>query len=85
MKSIWHYALDLAETQTISMPAGARILCAANREGHVALYAEVDSAARREARTFWVIGTGNKMPDVPLRYIGTVSQPPFWWHVHEEA
>lgn len=88
MKTIWHYSLvSRPGCQAVSIPAGGKVLCAANREGRPTIYVEVESDARRQLRTFWTLGTGNPMPDtdVPLTYIGTVQQPPYWWHIYEEA
>lgn len=84
MKTIYKFPLQTVDRQVLSMPGSARILCAMNQHGLVTIWAEVDSSMSKEDRTFWIVGTGSNMPNVPLIYIGSVSQPPFIWHVYEE-
>lgn len=82
--TIFKYPLRTIDFQNVAMPTGARILCCQNQHGDITLWAEVDADAKHEMRTFAVVGTGNPMPtNVGLRYIGSVQQLPFMWHVYE--
>ncbi|WP_103344078.1 DUF7352 domain-containing protein [Amycolatopsis sp. CA-126428] len=85
MTTIWKYALEIADRQTLQMPAGARLLTAQLQHGHLALWAEVDPAAEPEDRTVAIVGTGNPMPAGEAEYVATAQA---WighlvWHVFE--
>lgn len=83
MKIIWKFPLVNGDSQQIEMPQGAEIL-SVQQQGHQAcLWAIVDDNAVLETRTIEVHGTGNPMPPIPRKYIGTFQQPPFVWHVFE--
>lgn len=87
MRTIWKYQLTTTDTQTISMPAGARILCAQLQHGTPNLWAEVDPAAPPEPRTIRIYGTGNPAPDKPGQYVGTYQlyDGAFVGHVYDRT
>lgn len=86
MRTVWKYTLGIADAQTLSMPYAAKVLCVAVQGGSLCLWAEVNATAqRRQARNFYIVGTGNPLPSgVSLRHVGSVVMPPFVWHVYEE-
>lgn len=86
MKTIWKFTTEIEDRPRLMLPAGARILsCAIEQPGQTFnLWAEVDTAAPREERRFRVIGTGHPLDNVGP-FIGTIQDPPFVWHIYEEA
>lgn len=68
----------------IDLPIGARILTAHIQNASIFLWATVDTSAQMETRYFLVIGTGWEMPPGNFRYIATVHENAFVWHVFEE-
>jgi hypothetical protein len=93
MQTIWKYELKVTDEQTVDMPSGAMILSVAAVElgwdsgaigAVLTVWARVDSEQPMEARTFFVVGTGNQMPKKGTVYLGTVQMPPFVWHVFYE-
>ena len=71
MRTIWKYALQVADLQTIAMPQGAQVLCVQTQSGIPQLWALVDPGAPMKERAFVTYGTGQEMPDCPDVYIGT--------------
>lgn len=96
MRTIWKFILTLtAQCQTISMPRGGRILHVDQQNGLPTLWVEVDSGEAKEGRRFFVVGTGDKVPDDSV-YIGSVcvadagapvipGMTAFVWHVYEKG
>lgn len=82
MKTIWKYQLDVTDRQRLYMPKGAEILCVQNQGGVLCLWAKVDSGAKPEERVIVIVGTGRPIHR-DLKYIGTVQQVAFVWHVFE--
>lgn len=86
MRAIWKFALPLADRLNVKMPKGARLLTFQVQDGHLCLWAEVNTLADVEKRYFAVFGTGHEMPremgysDV---YVGTWQQEQFVWHLYE--
>lgn len=91
MRRIWKYMLRITDDeQKVSMPPGAQILSAQfqeNESGTKSLYiwAMVDIALVDHAeRTIRIYGTGNPIEQgIDLRFINTVQQGRFVWHVFE--
>ena len=66
------------------MPDNANIIKAADQEGVLCLWAEVDSSdAALGVRLFHVVGTGQRLPNGNIQYIDTVVVPPYVWHIYE--
>lgn len=74
MKSIFKYPIPVADTQKVTMPADARILCVQTQRGdQVCLWAEVNPNAKLASRTIEMFGTGHAMDESSRIYIGTVQ------------
>lgn len=71
MKAIWKFALS--EHCTLDMPVGATILTAREQGDDVCMWAEVDPRAPMEKREFHVFGTGFKLPEKAMVYLGTAQ------------
>lgn len=87
---IYKYVLDNVDhgsEHEIEMPSGATVLCVQLQGVDVCLWVSVGEANRQqpETRTFVVAGTGNAFDATRLRYVGTVQQGPFVWHVYERT
>lgn len=74
MKTVWKFKLEVLTVQNVDMPAGAKILCVNPQDGEVALWAEVDTNAKKTPRRIEIYGTGHEMHEdigVERVYIGT--------------
>lgn len=85
MRTIHKFTLDQNGKTTIEMPRGARILHCAPQGAEIQLWAQVNTDEPLVPRRFLIIGTGWELPDVPLKYIGTVQISIFVWHIFEEG
>ncbi len=91
MRTIWRFALPVEDRPELEMPEGARVLAVGPcrqpsswMTEPLDLWAEVDPDAPLETRRFFVVGTGNPLPWIARRYIGTVpAEPGLIWHVYE--
>lgn len=86
MKTIWKYNLLRLGDQQIEMPKGAKPLSVAMQDGRLVLWSEVDTEQyTTELVTVYIIGTGNPMPERPLRFIGTAQDGLLVWHIFVEG
>lgn len=84
---IFKYTLDVADTQQIEMPQGAKILSCQAQNNEPQLWVLVDDSAPIEARTFTMYGTGHPIENDPGRYVGTyqLHDGALVFHVFESA
>lgn len=66
----------------VEMPQGSRALEFQYQDGVPCLWAEVDPSRATERRHFEIFGTGHLIP-LDAKYVGTVQDPPFVWHLYE--
>lgn len=89
MNRIYKYQVFLGSPTEIGLPVGAEILSVGMQGRCIQMWARVDTdrSLDRETRRFHVFGTGHDLPEVPLRFLGTVLQNggEFVWHVFEET
>lgn len=74
MKTVWKYALEVADEQVIEMPANAHILTVQTQQGTPCIWALVDPTRPYEPRKLLIAGTGHErkdLDDVGVSYIGT--------------
>lgn len=71
MKSIFKYQLKTTDLQEIEMPELAEVLCVQVQNGIPCIWAKVETENALKKRAFFVVGTGNPLPDNPSNYIGT--------------
>lgn len=87
-KTIHKYHLDIHNSQTIMMPEGAHIIHVNSQDNYITMWEEVDPDAIKTPRTFWVMGTGQDMPQNGMKYIGTchvkICQSNYVWHIYEK-
>lgn len=85
-QTIWKFLLLLTDSQSLSMPENAQLLSVQLQDGAICLWALVNPDLPVESRTFEIHGTGKPIhcdTGILRRYIGTVQQRPFVWHVFE--
>lgn len=95
-KEIWKYVLKVEDNQTIMMPDDSVILSVGLQSagtrgmydlGDICLWAIGDITNVKVARYIQIIGTGNPVPndeEYDRRFIGTVQQGRFVWHIFEK-
>jgi hypothetical protein len=63
--------MPFAEVAKMELPVGAQVIRCEGIDGHLWMWAIVDTEAPKEIRTFYLFKTGSKMPeDMKLRYLG---------------
>ncbi len=72
MKTIYKYSIG-KDIETLMIPAGAEILCVQTQNGHIQMWALVDTAREKEPRTFIARRTGFVCADPIGKYIGSVQ------------
>jgi len=84
-RSIWKFKLRETDKQEVEMPANARVLSAGiDPSGELVVWALCDQNAPKVVRVVAVLGTSNPYwPDESAKFIGTVLQSPFVWHVFD--
>ncbi len=80
MRTIWKY--EIAFAGEISVPKGSEFLTADIQDELFCAWFLVDSEAEKEAREFYIHGTGHEIGPNE-KYLGTFQQPPFVWHLFE--
>jgi hypothetical protein len=84
MRAVWKFPLSLAVDEiSLLMPQGSRPLAFDMQGDEPMLWALVDTDAPVEPRTFHITGTGHRLPEKDLLYIGTCFEKPFVWHLFE--
>lgn len=82
-KTIWKYILPASHTCCIDMPLGAEVLTAREQNDNVCVWALVDPKATGfESKHFVVAGTGHRIDEAGLRYVGTAYIRR--WTTHQE-
>jgi hypothetical protein len=81
MRTIYKYPLTLAAVQKIEMPLGAELLAVQIQGKQICIWAVVNPEEEENVQTFYIVGTGHPMPEGRVRFLGTVQDDPFVWHV----
>ena len=85
MKTIWKYQLPIADSVTLVMPKGAKVLSVVSQRDVPTLYAEVDTEQTiMEDRIAIIRGTGHDLAGTAAAtFIGTVptQNANFVWHI----
>ena len=80
MQTIWKYPLQVAEAQTIAVPADSKVLHVALQADEPCLWMLVDPKKRKRKCEVLCFGTGHEVDAVADDYIGTVQTGPLVWH-----
>ena len=81
MTRIFKYKLEMVTKQTISMPVDAVVLCAQMQCSELYIWAIVDENESCIDWEFLIFGTGDEFNFNNMRYIGTVQQGIYVWHI----
>lgn len=75
MEAIWKFPLEVADRQTVAMPAGSRIIAVQAQDGQPCIWAAVYVDEKRtEHRVFDIIGTGHQRERIHHRcHVGTFT------------
>lgn len=77
------YKYQLSQDCTIGLPDRAEILSAHSVDGEVFIWVRLNPALLPVPRRFMFFGTGHAIPDIALRFIGTVLMHALVFHVFE--
>ncbi|WP_299078016.1 hypothetical protein [uncultured Paraglaciecola sp.] len=87
MKTIYKYTLERTDWQEVAIPDDARVLSVMVQGGEICVWAEVDTENELRNWGFWVVGTGNPIPENCTNngnHIGSVIDGPFVWHIYTD-
>ena len=80
---IWKFKIGLGNLVYVRMPIGAKVLSVGMQNTDITVWAEVTPYADLEERMFYVVSTGDRVPDKnKVQFIGTVSEGAFVWHIY---
>lgn len=83
---VWKVTLSIGKLDQIrSLPEGAKVLTAQMQAGVPTLWVLCEPLRTAENRFFDVLGTGWDGIGPNHKYISTVQDGPFVWHVFEHA
>ena len=81
---IFKYSLAVIDYQAVLMPPLSSVLKVEFQDGQLCAWAVVDDTLELTDNVeFWIVGTGNEMPEMKAdaMYVDTVSNNGFVWHV----
>lgn len=86
METICKYEIMFRVSQSITMPEGAKILSVQNQRGSLCLWVQCDTRKSMQQRTIVIACTGDRLycPGNEFKYIDTVQEDMFSWHVFEQ-
>lgn len=83
MRTIYKYALLFCENNQFEVPKGTRFLHFDIQDGTPCVWADVIVGNPPETRNLAIHGTGHNVGTLS-RYIGTVKDGPFVWHLYDK-
>ena len=90
MKTVWKFPISCNSVKNaqyqifLQMPRGAEPLCVMHQPmSGVCIWAEVDPEQPIERRRFWCIGTGHGAVPENAKYLGSVVENDYVWHLYE--
>jgi len=84
MHTIWKYELKITDTNHVMMPEASKILTAQMQGNVLCIWAMVAPSSPLRERVIRIVGTGNPFRDAQnCRYIASVQERVFVWHVFE--
>lgn len=82
MRTVHKYPLVLTSEQVLPAPVNAIPLHVDSQNYRLNLWMEVDDSESMLARTVYIVGTGQEIPDGATVYAGSAILNPFVWHVY---
>lgn len=83
MKEVWKFQLGDGMDQNIKMPMHSTVIAVQVQHDHACLWVLVQPENVQEYRRFHIVGTGHAVPESARKYIGTIQQGLFVWHIFE--
>jgi hypothetical protein len=88
MKAVYKYELD-SQNPVIQVPNGISVCwqpihVGLDPRGKACVWIMVDPTAPTKPVRFFIVGTGDEIPDDAELYVGTFNQGPFVWHIFVE-
>lgn len=83
-KTIWKYELA-GDTQELDIPEGGEVLTIQIQNGAICIWVLVDPNRPKEKRSFEVVGTGEPILGNPGKYLGTIQERIYVWHIFETS
>ncbi len=84
MKVVHKFPVPLkGATSSIEIPRGAKLLYFDTQVDALFLWALVDHDEPTDVRTFFIVGTGQTLPELHYRYVGSCMNGAFVWHLFE--
>jgi hypothetical protein len=71
MKTIWKFPLLVSDVNVLEMPKDATILSVQAQDDEPMLWALIEPEGPKTSRVVLTFGTGHRVDDSPLRFIGT--------------
>jgi hypothetical protein len=84
MRTVYKYPFSDRTESTVQMPEGAIVTHVASQDGRATIWAEVDTDAPPQSRSFSLVPTGGEVP-AGAHHVGTFLSGPTVWHVSEVA
>lgn len=85
IKKIFKYEFEVADEVTLDLPFETDVLSVGTQNfGRICIWALVVPGARLVKRKFVVRGTGHPIDMDGLKFLGTVFDSTFVWHVFEK-
>jgi hypothetical protein len=82
MKTIYKYPIEIVASQEVEMPISAEVIHAGlDPQGAPCVWATVRTDNKMEAFTIYIVGTGQSIPIMARRHVGSFNQALFVWHV----
>lgn len=81
VKEVWKFRMAHL-SEAFDIPVGAMLLHVHEQDGEPCVWMAVDPSAKKERRTFLIVGTGHQFSARYL-YLGTAHCGGFVWHVFE--
>jgi len=82
MNTIYKYPIEITDIQEIEMPINAEVIHAGlDPQGTPCVWAKVRTDNKTDIFTFYIVGTGNSIPVMARRHVGSFNHGPFVWHV----
>jgi hypothetical protein len=84
MQTIYKFRLSITDGQILMIPlsdSNQFFSVGLDPYGDLCLWCAVDSDQPESELTIRIVGTGRPMPENAGKHIGTVTMPPFVWHV----
>lgn len=81
MKTVYKY--HITYDGVLQLPIGAEILTVGMQDDRITMWALIDSDAELEIRVFAVYGTGWQIQEPNVKFISTVFDGAYVWHLFE--